>query len=65
MRIVVILFLIAIIASLTSALVFLFRDQGRERKRMVKALALRVGLSIMLFVILTAGYYSGLITDKL
>ncbi|MBX3649241.1 MAG: twin transmembrane helix small protein [Rhodocyclaceae bacterium] len=65
MRIVVILFLIAIIASLASALVFLFRDQGRERKRMVKALALRVGLSIMLFVILTAGYYSGLITDKL
>ncbi|MCZ7655370.1 MAG: twin transmembrane helix small protein [Rhodocyclaceae bacterium] len=64
MRIVVILFLIAIIASLASALVFLFRDQGRERKRMVKALALRVGLSIMLFVILTAGYYSGLITDK-
>ena len=55
MRIVVILFLIAIIASLASALVFLFRDQGRERKRMVKALALRVGLSIMLFVILTAG----------
>ena len=65
MRIVVILFLIAIIASLASALVFLFRDQGHERKRMVKALALRVGLSIMLFVILTAGYYSGLITDKL
>jgi hypothetical protein len=65
MRIVVIGFLIAIVASLASALVFLFRDQGRDSKRMVKALALRVGLSIMLFILLAAGYYSGLITDKL
>jgi len=65
MRIVVILFLVAIIASLASALVFLFRDQDRDSRRMVKALAVRVGLSIMLFVFLAIGYYSGLITDKL
>ena len=65
MRIVVILFLVAIVASLASALVFLFRDQGHDSKRMVKALAVRVGLSILLFVLLAAGYYSGLITDKL
>ncbi len=65
MRIVVILFLVAIIASLASALVFLFRDHGRGSTRMVKALAVRVGLSIMLFIVLAAGYYSGLITDKL
>lgn len=65
MRIVVILFLVAIVASLASALVFLFRDQGSGSKRMVKALALRVGLSIMLFIFLAAGYYSGLISDRL
>lgn len=65
MRIVVIVFLIAIVASLASALVFLFRDQGRDSTRMVKALAVRVGLSILLFILLAAGYYSGLITDKL
>lgn len=65
MRIVVIVFLVAIVASLASALVFLFRDQGRDRTRMVKALAVRVGLSITLFVLLAAGYYSGLITDRL
>lgn len=65
MRIIVILFLVAIVASLASALVFLFRDQDRGSKRMVKALALRVGLSIMLFIFLAAGYYSGLISDKL
>jgi hypothetical protein len=65
MRIVVIVFLIAIVASLASALVFLFRDQGRDRTRMVKALAVRVGLSILLFALLVASYYSGLITGKL
>lgn len=65
MRIVVVLFLVAIVASLASALVFLFRDQGSDSTRMVKALAVRVGLSILLFVLLAAGYYSGLITDKL
>ena len=65
MRIVVIVFLVAIVASLASALVVLFRDQGRDSRRMVKALAVRVGLSALLFVLLAAGYYSGLITDKL
>lgn len=65
MRIVVIVFLIAIVASLASALVFLFRDRGRDSTRMVKALAVRVGLSILLFILLAAGYYSGLITGKL
>ena len=65
MRSVVILCLVAIVASLASALVLLFRDQGRDSTRMVMALAVRVGLSIMLFVLLAAGYYSGLITDRL
>ena len=65
MRIVVILFLVAIVASLASALVFMFRGQERDHKRMVKALAVRVGLSILLFVLLAAGFYSGLITGKL
>ena len=65
MRIVVIVFLFAIVASLASALVFLLRDQGRDSRRMVKALAVRVGLSALLFALLAAGYYSGLITDRL
>lgn len=64
MRIVVIAFLILIVLSLGSALVFLIRDRGQS-KRTVKALALRVGLSITLFVLLMAGYYFGLITQRL
>ncbi len=63
-KIVVILFLIAIVASLGSALFFLVTDKGQS-KRTVKALALRVGLSLTLFLLLMAGYYFGLIPGKL
>ena len=60
MRVVVIVFLVLIIASLGSALFFLYRDRGQSL-RTVKALAVRVGLSITLFLILMGGYYFGLI----
>jgi hypothetical protein len=58
MRIFVIVMLLLIVGSLASALFYLFRDRG-NRLRMVKALTLRVGLSVALFVILMAGYYFG------
>lgn len=63
MRFVIILFLILIVASLGSALVFLIRDKGTGT-RSVRALALRVGLSIGLFLLLMAGIASGLLTGK-
>ncbi len=64
MRIVVILFIILILASLGSALFFLVKDRGQSR-RTARALALRVGLSVTLFLLLMAGYYFGLIPGKL
>ena len=64
MRIVVILFIILILASLGSALFFLVNDRGQS-KRTVTALALRVGLSVILFLLLMAGYYFGLIPGKI
>lgn len=51
MRILVAIAFILIIGSLASALVFLMKDKGRSN-RTVKALALRVGFSITLFVLL-------------
>ena len=56
--------LIAILASLASALWYMLRP-GEDKTRMVKALSLRVGLSVALFVILMAGYYFGLIPGRL
>ncbi len=64
MRLVVIAFLVLIIASLGSALAALLRDRGRG-SRCARALAIRVGLSITLFVLLIAGFASGLIDGKL
>ena len=63
-KILVILFLVAIVASLGSALFFLVTDRGQS-KRTVKALAVRVGLSLTLFLLLMAGYYFGLIPGKI
>jgi len=64
MRYVVIAMLIAIVVSLGSALWYMLRP-GKDPKRMVKALAVRVGLSVTLFVILMAGYYFVFITSRL
>lgn len=63
MRLIVILFLILILASLGSALLFLIRDKGTGDRTM-KALALRVGLSIGLFLLLMVGFATGLITGR-
>jgi len=64
LKIVVILVFVAILASLGSALFFLVNDRGQS-KRTVKALAVRVGLSLGLFLLLMAGYYFGLIPGKI
>jgi len=60
MRIVVLLFIVFIILSLGSALYYLVKDKGQS-ERTVKALTVRIALSITLFVMLMAGYYFGLI----
>ena len=60
MRILVIVMLVLIVGSLGSALWFLVRDKGTT-ERTVKALTVRISLSIGLFLLLMAGYYFGLI----
>jgi len=64
MKIVVIVFIVLIIASLGSALFFLVNSPGGSR-RVAKALALRVGLSVALFLLLMAGHYFGIIQGKI
>lgn len=50
----------AILASLASGLVYLFKDDSDSR-RTVRALTWRIGLSIALFVVLLLAYAAGLI----
>ncbi len=58
MKILVAVAFLLILASLGSALVFLMRDKGRSN-RTVQALALRVGFSVMLFVLLLVAHRFG------
>ncbi len=58
MKILVAIGFILILGSLGSALVFLMRDKGRSN-RTVQALALRVGFSVLLFVLLLVAYQMG------
>ncbi len=59
-KITILIFLMAIVASMGSSLYFLAKD-GQESKRMVKALTLRVALSVAGFILLFIAWYSGLI----
>ena len=59
-RFLVVLALIAIVGSLASAAVFLIRDKSQS-KRVVRALTLRVGLSVVLFLVLITLVLTGVI----
>lgn len=63
MRYVIVVVLILILASLFSGLYFVMRDEPGS-KRAVKALAVRVGLSLGLFLLLMAGYWFGFIPGR-
>ena len=64
MRYVVIAVLVLIVASLGSALFFVFQDRSGSNRAVI-ALAIRVGLSMALFLALMAAYYFGWIPDRL
>ncbi len=62
-HLVVLLMLLGIVASLGSALYHLTRGTGQEDSRkMLRALSIRVGLSLALFFLLMLAWYAGLIT---
>lgn len=63
MRILALLFILFILASLASALYYLVKDKGQS-DRTVKMLTVRVGLSLTLFVLLMAGYYFGVVPQS-
>ena len=64
MRFVVLLFIAFILFSLFSALYFVVKDKGRST-RAVRALTVRVALSIALFVLLLLAFHFGFISQRL
>ena len=63
MRILVVIFLIMILASLGSAFYYLVKDKGQS-ERSVKALTVRITLSITLFILLMLGFHFGFIPER-
>ena len=57
-KIIIVVLLLAIIASLFTSLFFMMKDESRS-PRMVTALKLRVGLSILLILFLVFSYSQG------
>jgi len=63
MKIVIVVIFVCILASLGSALFFMMRDKGRTRNT-ARALGLRVGLSVLLFLFILFAHYQGWIESR-
>jgi len=63
-RIIVILFMVFIAGSLISAGYFLVKDRGQS-DRVLRALTVRIILSVVIFALLMLGHYFGFIGDRL
>jgi len=57
-KILIVVALIAIIASLASGMVFLVKDKGQS-ERTARALTVRISLSVLLFGLLMLGIFTG------
>ena len=64
MKILVIILMLVIAGSLLSAGFYLVRDRGQS-DRTVRALTIRVVLSVCVFALLMLGHYFGLIGGRL
>lgn len=63
LRLVILLAFAAILVSLGSALFHLARGQGRgDSAKMARALTWRIALSVLLFLLIMAAWWAGLIT---
>lgn len=59
-KFVIVIILLIIIGSLFSGLYFLAKDKSGS-ERTVKALTVRIAISITLFILLLVGYYFGIV----
>ena len=63
MRIVILVLLFAVIASLFSGLYFVYKDKGGSNRAVI-SLTIRIVLSVTVFGILMAAYYFGWIPER-
>jgi len=64
LKVVIVVLFIAILISLSSALVLLMKDVGNSRKRLLYTLGVRIALATALITAIVYGIYSGQITSQ-
>jgi len=63
MRIVILVLLLAVVASLFSGLYFVYKDKGNSNRAVI-SLTIRIGLSLLVFAILMLSYKLGWIGER-
>jgi hypothetical protein len=63
MKILLVVLLGLVLLSLFSGLFFMYKDKGKSR-RVVNALTIRIGLSMLIIAIVIFGYFSGMLPPK-
>ncbi len=58
MKIVILVLLVAIVASLFSGLYFVYKDKGKTNRAVI-SLTIRIALSLLVFALLIGSYYFG------
>ena len=63
MRIIVLVLVVAVLASLFSGLYFVYKDKGKTNRAVI-SLTIRIALSVAVFLILVGSYYFGLVPAR-
>jgi hypothetical protein len=63
MRIIILILVVAVLASLFAGLFFVYKDKGQSNRAVI-SLTIRIALSVLVFVILIGSYYFGWIPDR-
>ena len=58
MKIVILILLLAVVASLFSGLYFVYKDKGNTNRAVI-SLTIRIALSILVFLLLMGSYWFG------
>ena len=62
MKIVILILLLAVVASLFSGLYFVYKDKGTTNRAVI-SLTIRIALSVLVFLLLIGSYYFGWLPD--
>ena len=64
LKVIIVVLFIGVLISLSSALVFLMKDVGNSKRRILYALGIRISLATLLLATIFYGFYTGQLSSK-